>query len=165
MTNLLIAAVVLILILVRQLRTQPVRGRSRLALILTVVGVVQTVQFVGKHSLDLSDLSFLVVSLVVGLALAVVRSYTVKIWRGEDGTLLRKGTWLTAVLWLAAVAQHLLIDRFVSAGFGDASLLVYFGLMIGAQHVVLTLRSRALEDGTKVSGWSSTNSPAGSPRR
>jgi hypothetical protein len=163
MTDLLIAAAVLILILVRQLRTQPIRGRSRLALILAVVGVVQTVQFVGKHSLDLSDLSFLVVSLLIGLALAVVRGYTVKIWRGEDGTLLRRGTWLTAVLWLAAVAQHLLIDQFVSPGFGQASLLVYFGLMIGAQHVVLTLRSRPLGDGTKVSGWS-TNSPAGSPR-
>jgi hypothetical protein len=163
MVNLLIALAVLVLILVRQLRTQPVRGRSRLALILGVIGVIQTYQFIGKHSLDVSDLSWLVVSLVVGLALAVVRSYTVKIWVA-GGVVLRRGTWLTAVLWLAAVAQHLLIDQFVSPGFGNASLLVYFGLMIGAQHLVLTARARPLESATKVGGWS-TNSPTGSPRR
>jgi hypothetical protein len=164
MTNLLIAAAVLIFILVRQLRTQPVRGRSRLALILAAIGVVQTVEFVGKHSLDVSDLVFLARSLVVGLGIAGVRSYTVKLWVA-DGVLLRRGTWLTALLWLVGVGQHLLIDRFVSPGFGDASLLVYFGLMIGAQHVVLMARSRSVEGATKLGGWSSTNSPAGSRTR
>jgi hypothetical protein len=148
MPNLLIAAAVLVFILYRQLRTQPLRGRSRLALILAVVGVAQTYQFVEKHSLTVSDLSWLALSLVVGVALAVVRSYTVKIWLA-DGVLLRRGTWLTALLWIVAVAQHLLIDQFVSPGFGDASLLVYFGLMIGAQHVVLMARSRAVDSGTK----------------
>jgi hypothetical protein len=163
MVNMLIAAAVLILILVRQLRTQPLRGRSRLALILAVVGVVQTSEFIGEHSLDLSDVSWLALSLAIGVALAVVRSYTVKIWVA-DGVLLRRGTWVTALLWIVAVAQHLLIDQFVSPGFGDASLLVYFGLMIGAQHLVLMSRSRSVEGATKVGGWS-TNSPAGSRTR
>ena len=173
--NLLIAAVVLLWILARQLRTRPVRERSRIGIVLLVVGVVQTYSFVSGHRLGVADLSWVSLSLVIGLGLAVLRAFTVRIWQ-EGGVVLRRGTWVTAVLWLVAIGQHLLIDQFVAPGFSDASLLLYFGVVLTVQQLVLVGRARANghlgsapgrapQAGPRLSGWSSTNSPPGSPRR
>ena len=163
--NLLIAAVVLLWILARQLRTRPVRERSRIGIILTLVGAVETYAFVSGHRLGVADLSWVLLSLVIGIGLAVLRAFTVRIWRAGD-VVLRRGTWVTAVLWLVAAGQHLLIDHFVSPGFSDSSLLLYLGIVLTVQQLVVVGRAAPGAVGkTMLSGWSSTNSPPGSPRR
>jgi hypothetical protein len=54
------------------------------------------------------------------------------VWR-ENGQLLRKGTWLTAVLWILSLAAHLGYDELVAGhitgknggNVGDATVLLY----------------------------------------
>ncbi|WP_328466996.1 alpha/beta hydrolase [Streptomyces sp. NBC_00448] len=103
--NVAVAVVVLIWLLSRQLSTRPVRERSRLGLVLIVVGVIETVSFTSQHSLSGRDVSLLALSLAIGVALAAVRGFTLSVWQ-EGGRTLRKGGPLTAVLWIAGSPQN-----------------------------------------------------------
>lgn len=140
--TLLISAVILGWLLVKQLSVRPLKERSILWVVLILIGLVQTANFMSTVSLGVADVALLLLSIVIGVALAAARAFTTAFWRGEDGLLYRKGNWLTAVLWIVGIGQHLLIDHFVAAGFGTASIMVYFGIVIAVQRQVLLLRVR-----------------------
>jgi hypothetical protein len=71
----------------------------------------------------------------------------VRLWL-EDGRLLRQGTYLTAALWLAAIAIHLGGDRLIAphdaARIGAVSLLLYLGVSLATQRAMLGERARRL---------------------
>ncbi|MEW1862109.1 hypothetical protein AB0399_17345 [Streptomyces sp. NPDC088194] len=134
--NVAVAVVVLVWLLSRQLSTRPVRERSRLGFVLIVVGVIETVSFTSKHSLSGRDVSLLALSLAIGVALAAVRGFTLTVWQ-EGGQTFRKGGPLTAVLWIVGIGLHLLIDDVISSGLGSASVLLYFGIVLSVQRLVL----------------------------
>ena len=110
-------------------------------LVLVVVGLVETVQFVKHHHTPPGDLALVVVSLVIGAGLAAVRAHTITLWRDPSGVVLRRGTAWTAVLWIASLGQHLLIDAFVHTGLGAVSLLLYFGVVLLVHQCLLLLRA------------------------
>lgn len=139
--NLAVTGVVLAWLLVRQLSVRPLKERSHLALILVVGGLIGAAEFFGNHRPGPAEVVLPLLSLVVGIGLAAVRAYTMRLWR-QDGEVLRQGTWVTAVLWLVSIGQHLLVDRLVLAGAGSATLLLYFGVVLGAQRQVLLLRAQ-----------------------
>jgi hypothetical protein len=140
--NLAVTAVVLVWLLFRQLTERPLREKSRLGLVLVVVGAVETVSYVSGHRLSGHDAGMLVLSLVVGLALAAARAFTVRL-RRHNGLITRQGTWLTGLLWIVAIGQHFLIDTTVAAGLGAVTILLYFGVVLLAQQQVLSARARA----------------------
>jgi hypothetical protein len=75
---------------------------------------------------------------------------TVRIWR-EGGQLLMRGTWLTAVLWVVAVAAHLGYDYLVVGGgknagsVGNATILLYLMVSLTIQRFVMLTRAQRLE--------------------
>jgi hypothetical protein len=80
-----------------------------------------------------------VLSLIIGIALAAVRALTIRIWADGD-QVLRRGTVLTALLWVVSLAQHMIVGGLL---LGDATLLIYFGLVLIAQQQVLMVRARS----------------------
>lgn len=152
--DLVIGIAVLALVIYRQLAVRRVRENYRLVLILAVIGVLELSRFLsstGSH-LDGKIALALVGSGVLAAVMGALRALTVRLWRGEDGQLLRKGTWLTAVLWLVAVAAHLGLDALVAGGIsgqhgnvGDATIALYLAVSFGFQQAVLLQRAKREE--------------------
>jgi len=114
-----------------------------------VIGVVEIVDSTGGHSLGVATAAWIVGSLIIGGALGVVRALTVRIWRVEDGSALRRGTVATALLWIVALGAHLAmeigIDRSTSiAGLGASTLLLYLAVTLGSQREVIRWRTARL---------------------
>lgn len=139
--GIVMALVVLVLVLWRQLSTRPLRERPLIAVILVLLGVAQTVPVASRSTLSPRDAGLLLLSLAIGIALAALRALTVRIWADGD-RVLRRGTILTALLWLASLAQHVTVTASVSGGLGNTTLLIYFGLVLIAQHQILMIRAR-----------------------
>jgi hypothetical protein len=138
---LVLGVVILALLIVRQVTTRPLRASYRLPLILAVIGVIDFTSYLkGKH--DLTGIAAAVVgSLVIAAVTGALRALTVKVWRTGAGQLWRKGTWLTALLWIVSLAAHLGYDYVVSAkGVGDATILLYLAVTFTVQYWVLLYR-------------------------
>jgi hypothetical protein len=134
-----IALVMLVLVLYLQLTTHPLRERSLIAIILVVVGAANTASVLSQITPSLPDIGLLVLSLIIGIALAAVRALTIRIWADGD-QVLRRGTALTALLWVVSLVQHMIVGGLL---LGDATLLIYFGLVLIAQQRVLMIRARS----------------------
>jgi hypothetical protein len=151
----LIAAVVFVVILHRQLRAQPVNvaGGARRPLIFASIGVVLGVQYVLGHRVTALGVVGLTVSLVLAAVLAYLRGHTVRLWR-QDGAWWRRGTALTLALWFCSVGSHLGIDALfghldpaegIGKGLGNATLLLYLGVSLGLQHLLVLHRVKVRE--------------------
>lgn len=139
--NLFIGLGVFVLILGRQLRSQPVNHKTILGLILTLVGFFETVTFLEHSPTKVIDILLTFGSIAVGAAIATVRAHTIKLWQKDD-TLWQKGTVITAVLWIIGLGQHLVIDTFVKSGLGSITLLLYFGIIIYIQRLLVIHRAK-----------------------
>jgi hypothetical protein len=147
--NLVIGILVVALVLYRQLAVRRLRENYRLAIILAVIGIVQFAAFLRGHPSDDGGIAAAVVgSLVIAAVLGGARALTVKVWRGGDGQLLRKGTWLTALLWIVSFAAHLGYDYLVAGhvtgknggNVGDATVLLYLVVTLTIQQFLLLRR-------------------------
>ena len=160
-TNLIIGILVLALVLSRQLMTRRLSESYRLSLILAVIGIVEFVEFLNGHPGDDGGIAAAVVgSLVLAAAFGAARAPTVRVWR-EDGQLLRKGTWLTAALWVLALAAHLGYDYLVAGhitgennggNVGGATVLLYLVVSLTVQRFVLLNRVARQEAAGQVPG-------------
>lgn len=154
-TPLVAAMAVVGLVIVGQLRTRPVRRVGSLIApvvfgVLGVAGIAFGVASVVKdHPLTVLPVALLVVSLAVAAALGAIRSRTVRVWRGPEGVVLRRGTAATTGLWLASAGAHLglglWIDHAAGAGLlGTASLYAYLAIGLGTQNLLIRGRAAAL---------------------
>jgi hypothetical protein len=148
--SLVIGLAVLALVLVRQLSTRRLSENYRLSVILAVIGVVQFVDFLKGHPGNPSGITEAVIgSLVLAAVFGVARAITVRVWR-QGGQLLRKGTWVTAGLWVVAVAAHYGYDDLVAghitgkngSNVGNATVLLYLVISLTVQQFVLLARVR-----------------------
>lgn len=150
-TNLVVGVVVVGLLVWRQMQTRPVRENSaaRIVGVLGVIGVIEIADAVRGHAVGSTAWAWIIASLVVGAVLGAVRAFTVKVWRLPDGSALRKGTALTAALWIVSLGAHLAMEAGIDhatkvAGLGAASLLLYVAVTLGAQREVLRRRACVL---------------------
>lgn len=142
-----IGVVVLAWLFRRQLTARPVRERLTGALVLTAIGAVQTIDtFPLQQRITLTTLAVLSASVVVGLALSAARAYSMRL-TVVQGTLMRQGTVVTALLWLLSVASHVVLGRADPVHSGTASLLAYIGLSLLAQQVVVRIRAGRYRQG------------------
>jgi hypothetical protein len=155
-TNLIIGILVIALVLYRQLATRRLRETYRLSIILAAIGIVEFANFLSGHPTDDGGIAVAVVgSLVIAAVLGGVRALTVTVWRDPGGQLLRKGTWLTALLWIISFAAHLGYDYLVAGhitgknggNVGDATVLLYLVVTLTIQQLVL-LRRVARQEAT-----------------
>ncbi|KAA1395374.1 hypothetical protein [Aeromicrobium ginsengisoli] len=143
-TDQVVAAVVVVLILRRQVRLRRLRRWPHLGMFLTALGVAASTILVVKHVTSLADDSLLVASAIATTALAVARGRIMRLGRDDAGQVVRQGGALTVVLWLAALAQHIGVDELLPPGVGAATLSLFFGLSLVAQTLVLNHRARDL---------------------
>jgi len=151
--SLVIGLAVLALVLYRQLVTRRLSENYRLSLILLIIGAVEFANFLKGHPGNPGGIVAAVLgSLVLAAAFGVARAVTVRVWR-QGGQLLRKGTWVTAVLWIVAVAAHYGYDDLVAghitgkngSSVGNATVLLYLVISLTVQQFVLLARVRRQE--------------------
>ena len=153
LTNVIIGIVVLGLLIYRQLVARRVSASSfRLTLILGVIGIVEAVNFLSKHHGGGLTIAALGGSLVLAVVFGLLRAATVRVWI-KDGAAWTQGSWITALLWIAALAAHLGYDYLLdkhhgTSGLGDATILLYLAVTLGAQRLVLLQRASRMFPGT-----------------
>jgi hypothetical protein len=146
-TEIILGLAVLGLLIYRQLSARPINaGGLRLAAILAVIGVVETVQYLQKYHGGSATYAALGGSLVLAAVFGVLRAGTVRIW-SQDGQVWIKGNWLTGLLWIVALAAHLGYDALVARGHGSngnvgtATVVLYLAVSLGVQRLVAQLRA------------------------
>jgi hypothetical protein len=155
-TNLIIGLAVVALLVSRQLMARRLNDNYRLSVILAVIGLVQFVNFLksvhGPHDDDRIIVA-VVGSLLLAAVLGAARAQTVRVWRQDDGQLMRRGTWLTAVLWIVSLAAHLGYDELVAGhiagnnggNVGDATIVLYLVVTLAVQQFLLLARVKRQE--------------------
>lgn len=149
--NIVLGVLVLALILRRQLRVRPVQEDARIWLlaVLAVLGVSSMSRTLHGHHVSSGVVAVLVASLVAAAVLGGIRGLTVQVWRDTGGRALRKGTALTAGLWIASIVLHIVADVWVDdlsdiAGLGTSTILVYLAITWAVQGYVVRERAARL---------------------
>ncbi|GMA22698.1 hypothetical protein GCM10025864_04570 [Luteimicrobium album] len=153
--NVVLGLLALAWILSRQVQKRPAKPSSlRAPVILAAVGLYETVSFLQDSApaqgVPVTVLALLVLGVVIGGALAAWRGSQVRVWRDADGTVVRQGPALTVLLWLVAVGVHLGLDVLIDhvdhglSGLGSASLVLYLGVVLGVQSLVVQRRAQLL---------------------
>ncbi len=146
--SILIGVAVAALLVVRQLRAQPLNANFRLPLILGVIGLIELVEYLNKHHPSGIAYGALAGSLVVAAVLGALRAATVHLWM-QDGQPWRKGNWLTGILWILSLAAHFGIDFLIdphnpNGGLAGATLLLYLAVTYTVQRVIMQARAQRL---------------------
>jgi hypothetical protein len=158
-----LGAVILILVLLRQVRVRPVPRvfQPRLPVVIGVIGLLEIFSYAGNHHVSSSAWLWVVGSLVVGaLGLGILRGLSVRVWTG-NGWVLRQGNALTMGLWLVSLLVHFVGDaeqgHAGAAGLEGASFLLYLGVTLCVQYYVVYRRALPL--------WGQLGPDAGRPLR
>jgi hypothetical protein len=155
----------LVWLLSRQVRTRLLKESYKIPVILGIVGLVEFGAFVmgggqqfasflkGQRSFStIADGRIILAAVAGSLVLAAVtgalRAPTVRLWR-QDGQVWRRGTWLTAVLWIVSIGAHLGYDALIAHGtgkaeIGDATMLLFFAVSLTVQRWMLTARAHRI---------------------
>jgi len=148
--EIILGLAVLVLLIYRQLRARPISaGGLRLVAILAVIGVIETAGYLQKYHGGPATYAALGGSLVLAAVFGVVRAATVRLWM-QDGQVWGKGNWLTAALWIIALAVHLGYDALVAHGHGSsgnvgtATVVLYLAVSLGVQRLIAQLRASRL---------------------
>lgn len=140
--NVVLTLAVLAWVLWSQLRVRPARTRQTLSIVILMLGIASLYAWNLAHPLSHGAILLIATSLVfLAIGLGVLRAYTVRLWL-ENGQLMRQGTWLTAALWIVGIAGHFLLEG--ASGASSASALLYLGLTLLAQGMVLRTRAARL---------------------
>jgi hypothetical protein len=148
-TNLLIGVLVLGLVIWRQLIPRRVRSNVRIVLVLAVIGLIQTGQYLQGRHLDATLIAEILGSLVLAALFGLARASTVKVFF-RDGQWWSRGSWVTAILWVVSVTAHLGFDYLVggrgsgSTSFGNATILLYLAVTFAVQRMVVIARSQRM---------------------
>ena len=158
-----VGALILILVLLRQVRVRPVPRvfQPRLPVVLGVIGLLEMFSYAGSHHVSSTAWLWVVGSTLVGaLGLGALRGLTMRVWKG-NGWVLRQGNALTMALWLVSLLVHFAGDTAGShagaAGLEGASFLLYLGITLSAQSYVVFRRALPL--------WGQLGPDAGRPLR
>src|SRR5580658_3031570 len=158
-----VGALILILVLLRQVRVRPVARvfQPRLPVVLGVIGLFEMFSYAGNHHVSSTAWLWVAGTLVVGaLGFGVLRGLSMRVWTG-NGWVLRQGNVVTMALWLVSLLVHFVGDSGQShagaAGLEGASFLLYLGVTLCAQSYVVHRRALPL--------WAQLGPDAGRPLR
>jgi hypothetical protein len=137
-------------VIYRQVVPRKVSSSSfRIVAIFAIIGVVEAVQYFRGNHPDAVTYAALGGSLVLAAGFGAMRAFTVKLWT-QEGQTWQQGSWVTAVLWIIALAAHLGYDYLVAPGHGvksvgDATALLYVAASLLVQRLVVQYRARKLD--------------------
>lgn len=138
LTSLGVTLLVLAWLLYRQRQVRVFRPSFGVSLILIVAGI-GVLGGGGANGLGSTGRDVVLGALLVGDAagLGAVRALTVRLWRSGQGVV-RQGSWWTMGLWVVGFGIHALVDAI--AGISESTLLLYLGVTLAAQQLVLQAR-------------------------
>jgi len=153
--NILIAVVVLVWVLSRQLRAKPLKEQRpyTIMIVLGVLGVFQIVQLAGHTQITGAAYGALVAGLASGAFFGWLRGRCVHLWRA-DGVLMRQGNWLTVVLWVVGIAIHLGLDEAGAVlspnngainSLGTVGIMLYLAVALASQRFATLARAERLD--------------------
>jgi hypothetical protein len=158
-----VGALILVLVLLRQVRVRPVPRvfQPRLPLVIGVIGLFEMFGYAGDHHVSSAAWLWVAGTLVVGaLGLGVLRGLSMRVWTG-NGWVLRQGGAVTMALWLVSLLVHFVGDagqgHAGAAGLEGASFLLYLGVTLCVQYYVVYRRALPL--------WGQLGPDAGRPLR
>jgi hypothetical protein len=132
-----VAVVVLAYVVWNQLRRRVLSTRLTLPVILIAIGAAS---MLNAGPLRAGAAVIIAASLLFdAIGLAAVRAHTMRVWV-EGGKAWRQGTWQTAALWVVGAGIHAALDAAARAG--STSDLLYLGVTLAAQRLVLQARAR-----------------------
>ena len=141
--GILIAVVVLVFVVVRQLSARRVNamGLWLVPVGLTVVGLREPL------ALDATGLGLLLVSLATGVVGGLWRATTLRVWADDQGRAWLQGTGTTLLLWAALFAVKIGLYTLeqragIRAEVGSASLLLPLAATLAAQNAVIWYRTQ-----------------------
>jgi hypothetical protein len=161
--QLVIGIAVLGWLIYRQLRVWPVNASGlRFVAIVAVIGLFEAVPYFHSHHGGSVAYVALAGSLVLAAGFGVARAWTVRLFV-RDGQVMQQGGWITAVLWVVAVAAHLGYDALIGehkglAGIGTATILLYLAVSLGVQRLIIRQRAERMQPDGFAQGQ-----PAGPP--
>jgi hypothetical protein len=146
--SILVGVAVAALLVVRQLRSQPLNASFRIPLILGVIGLIELVEYLDKHHPGATAYGALAGSLVVAAVFGALRAATIHLWM-QDGQPWRKGNWLTGILWILSLAAHFGIDFLIdphnpNGGLAGSTILIYLAITYTVQRVIMQARAQRL---------------------
>jgi UDP-N-acetylmuramyl pentapeptide phosphotransferase/UDP-N-acetylglucosamine-1-phosphate transferase len=149
--QIVIGVAVLALLIYRQLRTRPVNASGlRVVASIGVIGLVETCQFLQQHHPGAVTYAALLGSLALAAGFGILRAATVRIWL-TGGQPWSRGSWVTAALWIVALAVHLGYDALVAGhgrdNVGAATIVLYLAVSLAIQRVIVRLRAQRLAAG------------------
>jgi hypothetical protein len=125
----------------------PVKSGKRLPLILAVVGLVEFLPYLQQKHGSGVIITELAGSLMLAVLLGALRAMTVRLFI-RDGQLWRRGTWVTALLWLVSFGAHIGYESLFGGngtagkGAGDATIVLYLAVTYAVQRLVLQGRAQ-----------------------
>ncbi|MGA8728335.1 MAG: hypothetical protein WB608_06255 [Terracidiphilus sp.] len=147
---LVIAVVVLIWVVARQLQARPLVVKTLFAVpaIMALLGLLLLARGARSgHGLTSADMAWLGADLGLAAVSGVLRAPTVRLFQ-RDGSIWRQGGPLTIALWALSVGAKVGIGVMAAHnGAGarvDDSVLLSFGVSLAVQYAVLVLRARRL---------------------
>jgi hypothetical protein len=158
-----LGALILVLVLLRQVRVRPVPRvyQPRLPLVLGIIGLFELFGYAGNHHVSHGAWGWVIGTLLIGaLGLGALRGLTMRVW-SANGWVLRQGTALTMGLWLVSLLVHFAGDyggdHAGAAGLEGAGFLLYLGVTLSAQYYVVYRRA--------LPQWQQLGPDAGRPLR
>jgi hypothetical protein len=145
-----LGAILLILVLLRQIRAVPVPRlfQPRLPVIVGVIGLFAMSSYAGDNHVSAAAWGWVIGTIVVGaIGLGALRGLSMRVW-ASNGWVLRQGTAVTIGLWLLSLLVHFAVDaagnHAGAAGLEGASFLLYLGVTLAVQYYVVHRRALPL---------------------
>jgi hypothetical protein len=148
--DIVLGLAVLALLIARQLQARKVSAAGyRIVLILGIIGVIDAGAYLKVNHPGAIAYAALGGSLVLAAVFGALRASTVRLWNAE-GQVWSQGNWLTAVLWVFALAAHLGYDYLIAPGhgktsIGTATVVLYLAVSFGIQRLIVQWRATRLE--------------------
>lgn len=128
-------------VMVRSGRTAPADGAWA-----GIIGLIELIEYLGKHHVSGTAIAALVGSLAVAAVLGAIRAATIHLWV-QDGQPWRQGNWLTGLLWVLSFAAHFGIDFLIdphnpNGGLAGSTILLYLAVTYSVQRLIMQARAQ-----------------------
>ncbi|MEV7188814.1 DUF1453 domain-containing protein [Kitasatospora sp. NPDC093102] len=154
LANLLVIAVVVVLVVQRQMRAQRLDTERRFWLLPLVLGALalRDPQIIDHRHTALS-VALLAAGLVAVLGMGSVWGWTVRLWRSPDGSVMAKGTKATVAAWIGMIAVRLGlygIGTALHVHQSGSSLMLGMAVLLLVRSLVVNWRAGKLEPAPSV---------------
>ncbi|MEV4296204.1 hypothetical protein [Microbispora rosea] len=142
--------VVVAFVIYRQMRPRPVA--RPVVLIIAAVMILAGLGGGGLVDAGHASLSIavLVAELLVAAGLGVLRAMTTRVWRDQHGVAWAQGGVPTLIAWVGSIAVRvamMALTSFLGLASSQSSVLLFVGVTLGVQFLVVARRANALPTG------------------